>query len=132
MTVTARNTELAPSSIAPPAAHYAHAIASDNATRWVHTAGVVPTAPDGTTPEGVAAQAEVVWANVAAILAEAGLGPHNIVSVATYVVPDQDMGAVMAARDRYLDGHRVASTLVVVAALAQPQWLVEASVVACG
>jgi enamine deaminase RidA (YjgF/YER057c/UK114 family) len=91
---------------------------------------VVPVAPDGTVPTGLPDQAATVWANIGAMLAEAGLAPSDIVSVTTYVVPGQELATVMAARDRYLAGHRAASTLVVVAELAQPAWLMEVQVVA--
>jgi enamine deaminase RidA (YjgF/YER057c/UK114 family) len=52
------------------------------------------------------------------------------VSVTTYVVPGQDLASVMAARDQALSGHLAASTLVVVAELAQPSWKIEVAVVA--
>jgi len=39
---------------------------------------------------------------------------------------------VMAARDAALDGHRAASTLVTVPALARPEWRMEVAVVAAG
>ena len=87
-------------------------------------------APDGSVPDGIAAQARQVWANIDAILREGGFGPTDIVSVTTYVVPGQDMAAVMAARSDYLGEHLVASTLVIVAALVRPEWLVETAVVA--
>ena len=86
--------------------------------------------PDGVVPEGIAAQAEVVWSNLAAILDEAGLGMADVVSVTTYVVPGQDLAPVMAARDQALSGHLAASTLVVVAELAQLSWKIEVAVVA--
>jgi len=53
-----------------------------------------------------------------------------VVSVATYVVPDQDLGAVMEARDRFFGDHRAASTLVVVQALVRPEWRLEVALVA--
>jgi len=46
------NREIAPPSMAPPAAHYAHGTLVENPMRWVYTAGVVPSAPDGTVPTG--------------------------------------------------------------------------------
>lgn len=119
-----------PSHIAPPAANYAHGVVTTAASKWLHTAGVVPTAPDGSTPEGVEAQASVVWDNIDAIVADAGMGPGDVVSVVTYVVVGHDVGPAMAARDAWLGGRRIASTLVMVPALAQPQWVVEAAVVA--
>lgn len=123
-------TEIAPSSIAPTAANYAHAILTEAPQRLLHTSGVVPIAPDGSVPDGVSAQAEVVWANLSAILAEADMSPTDVVSVTTYVVHGEDLAAVMAARDRALGGHRVASTLVTVPALARPEWRLEIALVA--
>ena len=124
------NRSIDPASIAPPAANYAHAVHTSGATQWLHTSGVVPTAPDGSTPDDVGAQAELVWSNIAAMLAAAGMEPHHVVSVTTYVVVGEPLGPVMAARDAFLGGHRAASTLVTVPALAQAQWRMEIAVVA--
>jgi 2-iminobutanoate/2-iminopropanoate deaminase len=122
-----------PPVIASPAAHYAHAVLVERATRWLHTSGVVPTAPDGSVPPEVSAQAEQVWRNIAAILAEAGMGPQNIVSVTTYLVVSAitpGLAQAMAARDAFLGAKRAASTLVTVPALARQEWLVEIAIVA--
>ncbi|MDH3754740.1 MAG: RidA family protein [Acidimicrobiia bacterium] len=116
--------------IAPPAANYAHAVLSEQPTRWLHTAGVVPTAPDGTVDDDIGAQAETVWANIAALLHAAGMETDDIVSVTTYVVAGEAFGPVMAARDLALGEHRAASTLVTVPTLAQPAWRVEVAVIA--
>ncbi len=124
-----------PSSIAPPAANYAHARITTGATRWLHTSGVVPIAPDGSVPAGLVAQAEVIWANIAAMLADAEMTAADIVAVTTYVTPGHELGPIMAVRDRALDprsgGNNVAaSTLVIVAELARPEWQMEIAVVA--
>ena len=122
--------EVQPDGVAPPAANYAHAVLTDGATRWLHTSGVVPNRNDGTTPDGIGEQARVVWANIGATLAAVQMGPTHVVSVTTYVVAGEDLKPVMAARDEFLGGHRAASTLVTVAALAQPRWLMEVAIVA--
>ena len=44
----------------------------------------------------------------------------------------RELSTVMAARDRALAGHRCASTLVPVAALADPRWKMEIALVAVG
>jgi enamine deaminase RidA (YjgF/YER057c/UK114 family) len=124
------NSRIDPSHLAPPAANYAHAILSDGPERLLHTSGVVPVAPDGTVPEAIADQARVVWDNITALLAEAGLAPADLVSVTTYVIPGQDLAVVMAERDRALAGHLAASTLVIVPELALPAWKMEIAVVA--
>ena len=71
-----------------------------------------------------------MWTNIAAMLREADMRAEHIVSVTTYVVAGEDLTAVMAARDQALDGHRAASTLVTVPALARPEWRMEVAVVA--
>jgi 2-iminobutanoate/2-iminopropanoate deaminase len=128
--MTAMNRVVSPSSIAPPVANYAHAVLSEAPSRLLHTAGVVPIAPDGSVPDGIGAQAEVVWASITAILAEAGMAVTDIVSMTTYVVAGNELAPVMAARDRALGGHVAASTLVTVPALVRPEWLVEVAVIA--
>ena len=126
------NREIMPSTIAPPAANYAHAVLSEGAGTVLHLSGVVAVRPDGTIPDDVADQAPVIWSNIAAILAEAEMAMADIVSITTYVVVDfmSCLPEVMAARDQALDGHRVASTLVTVPALARPAWKMEIAVVA--
>jgi enamine deaminase RidA (YjgF/YER057c/UK114 family) len=122
--------EIRPADIAAPAANYAHAVLTEGATRWLHTSGVVPVAADGTTPDDLGEQADVVWSNIGAMLREAGMSPADIVSVTTYVVVGEELGPVMAARDAALGGHRAASTLVTVPALARPEWRMEIAIVA--
>lgn len=124
------NRPVNPATIAPPAANYHHAVLSERPERLLHTSGVVPTAPDGTTPGPIAEQARQCWRNIAALLDEAGLAMADIVSITTYVVAGHDLAPVMAARDAALGGHRAASTLVTVPALARPEWQMEIAVVA--
>lgn len=128
------NHELRPASLASSAAAYAHGIEVPAGSRLVFTSGVVPTAADGTTPASLEDQARLVWGNIDAILAEGDMTATDIVSVTTYVVATttlaDDLKIVMAARDRALNGHLAASTLVTVPALARPEWKMEIAVIA--
>lgn len=124
------NRRIAPATLAPPAAAYAHAVLSEAPAKLLHTSGVVPTRADGTVPEAIGDQAEQVWQNILALLAEAGMTVADVVSYTTYVVVGHSLADVMAARDRALQGHLAASTLIPVPALAQPAWLLEIAVVA--
>tara|TARA_B100000686_G_C16506389_1_gene819785 strand:+ start:203 stop:589 length:387 start_codon:yes stop_codon:yes gene_type:complete len=119
-----------PNEMALPAANYAHAVLVNEPRKLLYTSGVVPVKDDGTVPDSIGDQAEVIWNNLIAILVEAGMDLTDIVSVTTYVVPSQDLSAVMAARDKALNNHLAASTLLVVAELAQPSWKMEVAVVA--
>ncbi|MBM3805560.1 MAG: RidA family protein [Actinobacteria bacterium] len=120
--------------MAAPAAAYAHAIHVPAGHELIATSGVVPTNLDGSVPKDLGEQVRVVWQNIAAILAEGNMTVDSIVSVTTYVVNSVDLGErlkiVMAGRDKALNGHLAASTLVTVPALAKPEWLVEIAVLA--
>tara|TARA_B100000959_G_scaffold265363_1_gene306794 strand:+ start:1415 stop:1807 length:393 start_codon:yes stop_codon:yes gene_type:complete len=119
-----------PTGIAPPAANYEHAVLAEGASRILHTSGIVPVKPDGTVPESITAQAEVIWQNIREILKEASMEVTDIALVTTYVVPDQNLSEVMAARDETFGSHQAASTLLVVSQLAQKSWKMEIAVVA--
>jgi enamine deaminase RidA (YjgF/YER057c/UK114 family) len=126
------NREISPSGIAAPAANYAHAVHSEHVMRWLHTSGVVPVRPDGSVPTAMSDQADVVWANLLALLGDADMTVRDVVSITTYVVAEHlaALPTVMAARDRVMGRHRAASTLVTVPALARHEWKLEIAVVA--
>jgi 2-iminobutanoate/2-iminopropanoate deaminase len=124
------NREVRPASIAAPAANYAHAVMTEVPTRWLHTSGVVPIAPDGSVPASIADQSRQIWFNIGAMLIEADMSAKNIVSVTTYVVHGEPLADVMAARDEFMGDHRAASTLVTVPALVRPEWKLEIAIVA--
>lgn len=124
------NREVRPSSIAPPAANYAHAIVTEGVSRWLHTSGVVPVRPDGSVPSEIEEQAEVVWSALRVLVIQARMRPIDIVSVTTYVVDGEPLEPVMAARDAFMGRHRAASTLITVPRLARPEWKLEISLVA--
>ncbi len=126
--------ELKPVELAAPAAAYAHGVHVPAGHELIVTSGVVPTRRDGSVPTNISEQASVVWQNILAILAEGKMGVQDIISVTTYVVNSASLAdhlkIVMAARDFTMGGHRAASTLVTVPALAKPEWLMEISVLA--
>ena len=126
--------ELKPVELAAPVAAYAHGVHVPAGSELIFTSGVVPTKRDGSVPANIGEQANVVWRNISAILAEGSMTISDVVSVTTYVVNSADLAdhlkIVMAARDFAMAGHRAASTLVTVPALARPEWLIEISVVA--
>ncbi len=119
-----------PTSLAAPAAAYSHAMVVPPGQRLLVTSGAVPTRADGTVPGSLAEQAETVWANLLAMLDAAGMTVTDTVSITTYVVIGEDLGVVMAARDRAMAGHRPASTLVTVPALARAEWRMEIALIA--
>lgn len=124
------NHELTPPDVAPAAASYALGVKVPSDSATIFTAGIVGTSPSGTTPDNLADQAREIWTTIAAVLREGGMGMTDLVSYTTYVVDGEDLSLVMAARDSALQGHRAASTLIVVPRLARPEWRMEISAVA--
>lgn len=116
---------LNPASIAAPIGRYTHGVETAPGMRQLHVSGQVGLSPDGKLPSGVAAQAENVWRNIEAILAEAGMGIGDLVRVNTFLVDPAHVAESRAVRLRHLGEHRPASTLLVVAALAAPEYLIE-------
>ncbi|MHA4875596.1 RidA family protein, partial [Enterococcus faecium] len=79
-----------------PLANYSHAVEIEAGSRLLFLSGQLATRPDGTVPEGVAAQAALIFENVAAILAEAGMTMADIVRLNAYLTDRSDLAAYMA------------------------------------
>ena len=119
-----------PETIAPAFSRYSLGVEAPAGARWLHVSGQVGVRPDGALVHGAEGQIEAAWSNVLAVLASAGMGPHDLVKVTTYLTRAEDTGRVRQIRDRMLAGAQPASTLIIVNALASPDWLVEIEAVA--
>ena len=119
-----------PPQIAAPLGAYSNGIGTPAGGRWLHIAGQVGVAADGSLGQGVEAQAELAWKNLLAVLADAGMDAGDLVKVQHFLVDAADLPAYGAVRSRFLGDARPASTLLIVAALARPEWRVEIDAVA--
>jgi 2-iminobutanoate/2-iminopropanoate deaminase len=119
-----------PSSVAPPVGSYSHVARVGAGSELIFLSGQVGIKPDGSTALAHADQADQAFANIMALLASQGCKPSDIVKLMLFVVAGHDVAAVRAAREKHLLGHRPASTLLVVSALADPQWSIEVEAVA--
>ena len=114
-----------PPSLHPPFSNYSLAMEVSGAERWLHLSGQVGVKKDGSTPPGAEQQMEECWAKIFTLLESAGMGKGNMVKVTGYVTSPQDVGLFRQVRGRLMEGFEPASTLVIVAGLANPDWLVE-------
>ena len=121
---------ITPKTISPPLANYSHAVEVPANARWLYLAGQVGITPEGTVPSSCAEQAEACFANILTILAEAGMGPGDLVRLNTYLTDAADRAAYGAARDRHVAVPPPASTLVIVRALARPEFKIEIEAIA--
>lgn len=124
--------QLSPATIRPPFARYAHGVEVPPGARLVVTSGQLGMTSDLAIPEGAEAQAHLCFANCAAILAEAGMGPADVIRINAFVTDRAHMAGYMAARDAWLAGveRLPASTLVIVQGFTRPEFLVEVEVTA--
>lgn len=119
-----------PATVAAPIGTYSHGIEVPAGARWLHVAGEVGMAPDGSVPDGIEAQSEQAWRNVVAVLESAGMGVEHLVHVNHWLVAEDHFAAYAKVRGKYLGDARPASTLMIVKALARPEFLVEVGGVA--
>lgn len=116
--------------IAKQIGKYGDAVEVPGGARWLLTSGTPGLAADGTLPEGIAAQTELAWTHVAAMLERAGMGMGDLVKVTQYLTSEAHIAGYAAVRSRFLGPARPASMLLVVPALVRPGFLVEVEVIA--
>ena len=123
---------LTPTTIAPPFARYSHGVLAAPGAQIIAVSGQLGLFADGTVPEGARAQAEICFANIDAILAEAGATRSDVLRMNAYVTDRDHMPGYMAARDDWASGLAVlpASTLMIVSGFTRPEFLVEIEVLA--
>lgn len=123
---------LTPPSLRTPFARYSHGIIAPADGRVIVTSGQLGMQANGTIPDTAQAQAEVCFANIDAILHEAGAGRDAILRVNAFVTDRAHMAGYMAARDAFFASVTPppASTLVIVSGFTLPEFLVEVEVTA--
>ena len=123
---------LTPAGIRPPFARYSHGVEIPPGKRLVLCSGQLGIAPDETVPDDATAQAELCFSNIAAILAEAGLGLKDVLRINAFVTDRAHLAAYMSVRDRLFAEPAPASTLMIVTGFARPEFKVEIEVIAAG
>jgi len=119
-----------PATMTPPAANYSHVAEVPAGARTVFLAGQVGIAADGSIPEDAGEQSALAFDNVVAGLAACDMTMADAVRVSVYLTDLAHRGPYMAVRDRYVTDPPPASTLLIVAGLANPALKVEVEVIA--
>ena len=113
-----------------PASNYAQGLGVSEASRWLVVSGQVGVTAEGTLLPDTESQMQRCFENIFLVLADAGMDASNIVKLTVFLVDAQDVPAYRGVRDEMMQGHTAASTLLVVNALAHPQWKVEIEAIA--
>lgn len=108
---------------------YAHAV---RAGRTLYISGQVPLDQEERTVGAgdVRAQAEQVFANLAAVLRAAGADMRHVVRLTTYLMDMRDLAVVREVRQNACGGSKAALTTVAVAALLRPEFRVTVDAIA--
>ena len=109
---------------------YSDAVEAEAGSRWLNSSGTPAVDDNGAFPEGIEAQTRLVWKHMFAVLAEAGMGPEDLVKVTTTLINAADMPAYVKIRKELLGDIRPSFMLSDVNQLIRPQVLVEVEIVA--
>ncbi len=123
---------LNPKTIRAPFARYSHAVEVPAGKRLVICSGQLGIGPDDYIPEDAGAQTKLCFENIAAVLADAGLGMQNIVRINAFVTDRAHMKPYMAVRDAVVADPPPASTLMIVSGFSREDFKVEVEVIAAG
>jgi 2-iminobutanoate/2-iminopropanoate deaminase len=119
-----------PAGVAGPFGSYSHGIEVETPMRLVFGSGQTGVDIDGRIGEDIEEQSRLLWRNIQEVLAGAGMKISDIAQLTMLLVRREDLSTAREIREEYLDGHRPASTLLFVAGLAHPDWLIEVDFVA--
>jgi 2-iminobutanoate/2-iminopropanoate deaminase len=123
---------LSPTTLHPPFSAYSNGVEVPAGQRLVFCSGQLGITKAGEIPEDAGAQAALCFDNIAAILAEAGLGLDHVVRINAFVTGREHLRPYMEARNKRFGHPLPASTLMVVAGFARPEFFVEIEVIAAG
>jgi enamine deaminase RidA (YjgF/YER057c/UK114 family) len=123
---------LSPATIHPPFSSYSNGVEVPAGQRLVFCSGQLGIDRDGRVPDGAAAQAELCFDNIAAILAEAGLALADVVRINAYVSGREHLRPYMDVRNSRFSAPLPASTLMIVSGFARPEFVVEIEAIAAG
>ena len=121
---------LSPSSIHPAFSRYSLGVEVSSRSRYVFCSGQVGITADGAIPADCAGQARVCFDNIAAVLAEAGMGFGDVVKLNGFVTGREHLAEYMKVRNELFPEPFPASTLMIVTGFARPEFVVEIEAIA--
>ncbi len=114
-----------PPGLHAPASAYSHAALVSGAARRLVISGQVGVAADGTVSHDPGAQIDQVFSNLRTVLEAHGLSPADVLKLTVFLTDRSLIAPWRRRRDRWFDGHAAAATLLLVAGLADPRFVVE-------
>lgn len=119
-----------PEVMQPPLGLYAHGVEVPENAKLTFVAGQVGIDFEGDLPDDFEGQARNAWKNCLAVLEHNRLRIGDVVKITHFLTDAANVPAYSAIRAEFLGEIRPTSTLLVVAGLADPKFLVEVEMVA--
>src|SRR5262245_53602211 len=113
----------------PATSDYVHALEVRAPSRFLFVSGTMGLDPTGVAGSSLTEQLDLVWSNLSAILASAGMTVDNIVRLTSYLRDTSYAGPNAAARNAALGGRLIPTTAIVTQTLAD-DWLIELEIIA--
>ncbi|WP_446831122.1 RidA family protein [Candidatus Foliamicus sp.] len=110
---------------------YAQVVIAKNPGRFIYLGGKAGIHPDHSFPESLAEQSRLTFANIDRALKAAGARREDVVEIQIYIVDLENVDpnpVYQDVRDFFPAGHKPASMVIGVSALAYPGLLVEVNV----
>jgi 2-iminobutanoate/2-iminopropanoate deaminase len=104
---------------------YTHGLLLEGVEHRLIVSGQVGVAPDGSVPSTGEGQITQAFANLRAVLEANGMSVTNLVKTTVFLTDRSLLASFRAARDAVYGGHAPCSTLLFVAGLADPRFVVE-------
>lgn len=95
-----------PLSVPSTSGGYVNAMAVEASSGWLFISGQIPETRDGYVPGDAEEQCRLIWANITAVLAEAGMTAANLVKVTTFLGDRAHAAANTAVCKEVLGDHR--------------------------
>ncbi|HIF58782.1 MAG TPA: RidA family protein [Rhodospirillales bacterium] len=119
-----------PETISPPFNPYSHGAEARAGSRLLFLAGQVGADKNGNIAADFEGQANLAYANIEAILNDAGMEFANLVKMTTFLINTEDGPKMREIRKSFLKDVRPPHTLLYVSRLANPEFLIEVEGVA--
>jgi enamine deaminase RidA (YjgF/YER057c/UK114 family) len=106
--------------ICPHTNDAAHGVEIPPGARLLFTNGQVGARKDGTVPDDIAEQFEVIFERLGHVLAASDMGFADVVKLSVYVTDKGHFDAFQRVRARYMKDHNPAATMLVVGPFPRP------------
>jgi enamine deaminase RidA (YjgF/YER057c/UK114 family) len=121
-----------PGGVHTPGSRYSHAALVEGGGRRLLISGQIGVAADGTVVPGGEGQIAQALANLGTVLAAHDMGPANIVKMGVFLTDRGLITPWRMEREKFLGTLAPASTLLIVAGLADPRFVFEVEAEAVG